>query len=149
MIKIHPDKLAILLPLSIFIHQVEEYLGGFASWFSRILGVQFSNQDFLLINGIGLILFVLLSLTYFLNKNKLILIVLGTMVFVNGLIHFFFTVITRIYSPGTISGVFLFIPLGVVIFHQIIPETPKGKNIVAIAIGLSILFIAAIFASSI
>lgn len=131
-----PNQIAWLLPTSIFIHQIEEYFWKFPIWYSNLLNAQLSNQDFLIINGIGLFIFTVLALSYFFNKNNLILVAMGTLVFVNGIIHFTLSVFTLSYSPGTISGVFLFIPLGIVIYKKILPLLRKADKIIAITIGI-------------
>jgi len=136
-----PNQIAWLLPISIFIHQIEEYFGEFPIWYSNLLNVQLSNPDFLIINGIGLFIFTAFALSYFFNKNNLILVAMGTLVFVNGIIHLALSVFTFTYSPGTISGVVLLIPLGIVIYKRVLPLLPKGDQIIAIVIGILFLFI--------
>ena len=141
--------MAWLLPTTIFVHQVEEYLGQFPLWYSNLLNAQLSNQDFLLINGVGLFVFTVFALSYFFNKNNLILVALGTLVFLNGMIHLLLSISTFSYSPGTISGVVLFIPLGFIIFKKILPQLRRVERIIAVAIGIFVLFTASMIAINI
>jgi hypothetical protein len=60
-------------------------------------------------------------LSYIIDKNNTILVALGTLVFVNGMVHLVLSIFTFSYSPGTISSVVLFIPLGIIIFKRILP----------------------------
>jgi hypothetical protein len=46
-----PNQTAMLLPLSLLAHQLEEYFGKFPIWYSNLLDAQLSDQDFLMING--------------------------------------------------------------------------------------------------
>jgi len=144
-----PNQIAWLLPATILVHQLEEYFGQFPIWYSNLLNAQLSNQDFIIINGVGLFLFTVFSLSYIFNKNNLILVALGTLVFVNGMIHLLLSIFTFSYSPGTISGIVLFIPLGIIIYKNILPQLRKGERIIAIGIGIFILFTASVIAINI
>jgi hypothetical protein len=144
-----PNQTAMLLPLSLLAHQLEEYFGKFPIWYSNLLDAQLSDQDFLMINGIGLLLISGFSLSYFFNKNNLILVALGTLIFVNGIIHLVLSIFTLSYSPGVISGVILFLPLGTSIYLRILPKLEKKEKIAAISIGLLLLFSVSMIAMNI
>ena len=144
-----PNQIAWLLPVSIFFHQLEEYFGDFPLWYSNLLNAQLSNQDFLVINGVGLFIFTVWALSYYFSKNNLILAALGTLVFVNGWTHLLLSIFTYAYSPGTITSVVLFIPLGFIIFRKILPQLRMGEKIMAIAIGIIVLFVASMVAMTI
>jgi hypothetical protein len=144
-----PNQIAWLLPAAILVHQLEEYFGHFPIWYSDLLNVQLSNQDFIVINTVGLFVFSVLSLSYLFNKNNLILVALGTLVFVNGLMHPLISIFTFSYSPGTISSVVLFIPLGLIIYKRIWPQLHRGEGIVATVIGILIILTASIIAINI
>ena len=135
-----PNQMAWLLPVTILVHQLEEYFGQFPLWYSNLLNAELSNQDFIVINSIGLFVFTVFALSYFFNKNNIILVALGTLVLANGLIHLLLSIFTFSYSPGAISGFFLFIPLGVIIYKQILPQLREGERIISIAIGVFVLF---------
>jgi hypothetical protein len=77
------------------------------------------------------------------------LVALGTLVFVNGIVHLLLSVFTFSYSPGTISGVLFFIPLGTVIYKKILPQLQGGEKIAAIAIGILVLVTVSIVAMNI
>jgi hypothetical protein len=108
-----------------------------------------SNQDFIVINTVGLCIFTVFSLSYIFNRNNLILVAMGTLVFVNGMIHLVLSIFTFSYSPGTISGVVLFIPLGIIVFKRILPQLGMGERMIAIAIGILVLSTAGIIALNI
>ncbi|HEX9828189.1 MAG TPA: HXXEE domain-containing protein [Flavobacteriaceae bacterium] len=138
-----------LLPVTIFVHQLEEYFGHFPLWYSNVLKAQLSNQDFIVINSVGLFIFTVWSLSYLFSKNNLILVALGTLVFVNGLLHVLLSIFTFSYSPGAISGVVLFIPLGIIIYKNVMPLLSPPKRIIGIAIGVLVLFMVSLIAMNI
>lgn len=144
-----PNQMAWLLPLILLIHQSEEYFYQFPLWFSNLFDANLSNQDFILINGIGLFVITVLTLFYIIHKNNFILVALGTLVFVNGIIHLLLSLYTFSYSPGTISGVVLFIPLGWIILKRISPQLPVNERIISIASGVIILLIVSMIAMNI
>jgi hypothetical protein len=48
------------------------------------------------------------------KSYRWLLVSFGTVVLINGLVHAGASVLTRSYSPGLISGLLLFIPLGAI-----------------------------------
>lgn len=144
-----PNQMAWLLPITLLIHQLEEYFGNFPLWYSNLLNAELSNQDFILINGIGLFFISVYSLSFLINKRNFVLVAMGTLVFVNGIIHLVITIFTLTYSPGTISGALLFLPLGTIIYQRISPQLSSGDRLVAISIGIMILFAASMIAMNI
>ncbi len=144
-----PSQIAWFIPVSLFLHQVEEYVGEFPMWYSDLLNAQLSNEDFLIINGVGLFIFTVASLSYYFNNNKMILAALGTLAFVNGVVHLLLSLFTFNYSPGTVTGVFILIPLGIIIFKEIFPRLTPGKKFVSVLIGIFILILASTVAMNI
>jgi hypothetical protein len=141
--------MSILFPFIFLVHQLEEYFTAFPLWYSNLLNADLSNKDFILINGIGLLLFILARITYGLYKSNIILLVMGTLVLMNGIIHLLLSIITLSYSPGTISGIVLFIPLGLLIYKRILPEMIKRDKFIAISIGILFLFSVSVIAGNI
>ena len=143
---IAPSMMAVLLPATLLTHQLEEYFGEFPRWYSDLLNANLSNQDFLIINGIGLLIISIVALSYLFNKNNVLLAALGTLIFTNGIVHLLLSLFTFSYSPGTISGVVLFLPLGIIIFKRILPLLRQGEKILAISIGVIALFTVSVIA---
>ena len=48
------------------------------------------------------------------KSYRWLLVSFGTVVLINGLVHAGASVVTRSYSPGVISGLLLFVPLGAI-----------------------------------
>ena len=82
---IAPKRWAWLFPLTYLLHLSEEFWGGegFPSWISRVAGAHFSNQDFLTLNAIGLVM-VTVSATLIYKKSwHWLLIALSGIVLLN------------------------------------------------------------------
>jgi len=147
--KLNPVFLAWSLPLTMLVHQLEEFFGGFLEWFPSIMNVNLSQENFLIINSIALLILLFFAITYSLvSRNNFLLMTFGTLLFVNGAVHILISIITLIYSPGAISGLILFLPLGGVIYQRIYPELPKNQRIPSIATGILLLFIVNMIARS-
>jgi hypothetical protein len=108
-----------LFPLSYLIHIAEEYWGGFPAWIARFWGVESPLSNFLIWNGgawvmmtVGVVL-VLRTKSY-----RWLLVSYAMVVLVNGAAHALASVVTRSYSPGLVSGLLLFIPLGAITLRR-------------------------------
>jgi uncharacterized protein with HXXEE motif len=102
-----------LFPITYLVHIAEEYWGGFPVWISRFWGVESSNSNFLSWNGgAWLLMIVGVALVLRTKSYSWLLVGFGTVVLINGTVHTVASVMTRSYSPGLISGLLLFIPLG-------------------------------------
>ncbi|HEX9667955.1 MAG TPA: HXXEE domain-containing protein [Thermoanaerobaculia bacterium] len=109
------DSWPLLLPSAYLLHLAEEWWGGegFASWTARALGRQVSPSRFLLLNGIVWPLFAVLTVMA-LRKPALAWFptTFSSIVLVNGVLHALGSLATGSYSPGVVTGVLLYLPLG-------------------------------------
>lgn len=104
-----------LFPLAYLIHIAEEYWGGFPVWISRFWGVESSSANFLSWNGAAWVLMTVgVALALKTKSFRWLLVSFGTVVLINGTAHALASITTRSYSPGLVSGLLLFIPLGTV-----------------------------------
>ena len=104
-----------LFPLTYIIHIGEEFYGGegYPAYLKRLRGVDMSPTKFLVGQGIGLALIILgIFIARRLNFPRQLLIILGTVVMINGLTHLVTSSYYRQYGPGLISGVLIWIPFG-------------------------------------
>jgi uncharacterized membrane protein SirB2 len=83
------------------------------------------------------------------KTSNSILIALGTLLFVNGVVHIAASLLTVTYSPGTISGVIVYIPLGILIFKNIFPLLPEQQRYFSVATGIILHIIISIIAFNI
>lgn len=150
--KVKPGTIAWLLPPAYMIHISDEYFSGsgFPVWFSGVFKVDLSIVDFFIINSIGFAATITSVILYNINKlNVFVVGVLGSLFFVNGIIHFLATFFTLTYSPGTLSGILFYLPLGYLIFKIIFPLIPQEQRALCFASGVILQIVAATAAISI
>ncbi|HEY0005994.1 MAG TPA: HXXEE domain-containing protein [Pyrinomonadaceae bacterium] len=114
---IHPEDLrgqwVWLFPATYLVHIAEEYLGDFPGWVSSFGYARITPSDFLQLNALAWLLMVLgIILALITPHMRWVIISFGTIVFLNGLAHSLASIATASYSPGLISGLLLWIPLG-------------------------------------
>ncbi len=109
-----------LFPLTYFLHLCEEYLGGegFPAWISRLADVSFTRQEFVILNGVGFVLMTIGAVLIAQNNWRWLLTAFGGIVWLNGALHLVFSVVTWSYSPGLISGVLCWLPLGALTMYR-------------------------------
>ncbi len=106
-------------PMTYLIHIAEEYWGGFPAWIARLGGVESSNSNFLSWNSGALVMMIVgVALVLRTKSYRWLLVSFGTAVLLNGLTHAGVNVATRSYSPGVISGLLLFVPLGAITLRR-------------------------------
>ncbi len=95
------------------LHIVEEYLGGFPEWFGFIAGGPLGRDAFVIINMFGLAAMSAAARAAARRESLgWIAIAIATVVFVNGIAHLLGSLVSASYSPGLITGVVLYLPLG-------------------------------------
>ena len=149
---IKPKQIVWLLPFAYLLHLCDEYFSGegFAKWFSGLFEVSLSINDFIIINLFGFAATLLIAILYsFKRINNFIIAALAALFFVNGLIHLAASIFTLSYSPGTITGVILYLPLGVLIFKNIFPLLPEEQRSLSVFTGAAIQILVAVIALSI
>ena len=106
-----------MFPLTYLIHIAEEYWGGegYSAYIFRVRGVHMSPARFLAAQSIGFILVTLaVIIARQLSFPQTMLLILGTIVLINGVTHSVTSLTTHGYGPGLYSSVFLWIPLGLI-----------------------------------
>jgi hypothetical protein len=104
-----------LFPITYSFHIGEEYWGGegFPRWISRIAGAHLTENAFLRLNFIGIVLMIAgLLLLKRGVRWRWTLSTLGTVVLLNGTLHLIGSILTRSYSPGVLTGLLCWVPLG-------------------------------------
>ena len=110
-----------LFPLTYAIHLAEEYAvaGGFPLWADRALGIQLTIFEFAAWNVCGLALMCIGAwLVARDSKFRFIEIALAVAVLSNVAAHVIGSVMTWTYSPGLITALALWVPLGVFRFRH-------------------------------
>jgi hypothetical protein len=108
-------------------HVAEEYFGGFPEWFAVLAGRPLPREDFLIINAIALVAMIAAARAAT-RREPLGWLAIGiaTILLVNGAAHLLASLVTGTYSPGLITGVVLYVPLGQLAllraWHQVSPS---------------------------
>jgi hypothetical protein len=133
-----------LFPLTYLLHIAEEYWGGggFSAYMARTRGVNLPPSRFLLMNGIGLGLMVLgVVLARRFKFTHWLLACFGAVTVGNGLSHTINSIATREYNPGLVTGLLIWIPLGLLTLFLLKSKMARRRFWTAMAIGLGILLI--------
>lgn len=130
-----------LFPLTYLVHAMEEYWcgEGFYRWVGRIIGRGMTPEQFISINSFGWLLMVASILL--LRKTpsvRWLTLSLATIVFVNGFAHLAFSIWTKTYSPGVVSGVLLWMPLGAATFYRAWRKVTRRSFISGVMVGAAI-----------
>lgn len=116
----------LLLPVALFVHVVEEWFGGFPEWTIHIMGDPIAPERFLLINGIGLVLFSGCALTAVRDREAAWLgVVMAGLLGLNALLHVGGSLIYGGYAPGVVTGVVLYVPLSGLVLWQSRGQMPE------------------------
>lgn len=108
-----------LFPFSYLIHIAEEYWGGFPAWIARFWGVESSLSNFLSWNGGAWVMMTVGVIVVLKTKSyRWLLVSFATTVLINGVVHAVASVVTLSYSPGLVSGLLLFVPLGAITLRR-------------------------------
>ena len=104
-----------LFPATYALHVLEEWRGGegFPAWFARVAGVELAAGEFLLWNAVALLLMsasIVLTLRF--KSFGWLLLAYGTAFLLNALSHLSASLYTSSYSPGLVSSLLLWLPLG-------------------------------------
>ncbi len=134
------ETVAWLFPLTYVLHLAEEYWGGegFPAWISRVAGVSFTNHEFLVLNSFALLLLTLGAWLIYQNTWRWLLTALAGVVFLNGTLHLVFSVWTWTYSPGLISGVLCWMPLGLVTMYRQWHLAARRSFVIGIVLALGL-----------
>jgi hypothetical protein len=137
------------LPASYLAHLVEEWWGGegFASWTQRVVGAPVSETRFIIVNSIAAPLFVLGTVFAIIHSAwGWFAVTFGTIVLINGTLHVLGSVGTASYSPGVITGLALYVPLGLIVLRRGRTQLSAVAFRVAVLLGVAIHGLVAIVA---
>jgi hypothetical protein len=131
-----PPRIALLLPVVLLLHQMEEWFGGFPEWTRFVVGNGVSSERFLLINAVGLLLITFWTLAAFREPRMAWIVAsVATLLGLNGVLHAFASVLLGRYSPGTTTGLLLSLPLSVVVLRASVARLPRAQVCGAVLAG--------------
>jgi hypothetical protein len=143
--------LAWLFPLTYLIHVAEEFLAGvaLATSPSKIRGANLTPTQFLLLNGAAFLLMIAgMFISQRLKFRSWLMVCLGMVVLVNGLFHAAAGLRIAGYNPGLISGLLIWMPLGILTLICLKKRVRPSKYWTALAIGVIINVIVLVIARS-
>jgi hypothetical protein len=105
-----------LFPATYAIHILEEVWGGagFVAWLARVAGIELAAARFLIWNALALLLMaagVVLASRF--KELRWLLVAYAVAFLLNALSHLAASLYTVSYSPGLVSSLLLWLPLGV------------------------------------
>ena len=132
---------ATLFPVTYLVHIAEEYLcgGGFPQYMVKYYHEEMTEARFVILQLIGLIAMILgLWLSARLRFPKTMLVIMASVVAMNGAVHLIRSAANVRYEPGLITGLALWLPLGLTTVYLNRAEMSSARLIFSIAIGLAI-----------
>ena len=130
-----------VFPATYLIHIAEEYwVGeGYPAYILRLRGVHMSTSRFLLAQGVGFVLVTIgILLARWFKFPQMMLVILGTIVLVNGITHTVTALSIMSYGPGLWSSIFIWMPLGLFTIWRFRNAVTRKKYWIAIAIGVGV-----------
>ncbi|HEV2800882.1 MAG TPA: HXXEE domain-containing protein [Pyrinomonadaceae bacterium] len=104
-----------LFPATYALHILEELWGGvgFTAWLGRVAGVQLETRQFFIWNALALLLMAVgVVLAGRFKHLRWLLLAYAVAFTLNALTHLAASLYTVSYSPGLVSGLLLWLPLG-------------------------------------
>lgn len=109
----HAPRIVALLPFAYMVHMVEEWVGGFSAWTATVLGQEVSQERFIIINSVALSLaFIGTAAALRRPRFSWFSASFAALIVLNGVLHCLATVAFGSYSPGTLTGLLIYVPVG-------------------------------------
>lgn len=130
-----------VFPASYALHILEEWRCGetFTVWIARLTGVESAMGEFLLWNSVALVL-MSASIVFTMRFKSFgwLLLAYGTAFLLNTLSHLFASFYTNSYSPGLISSLLLWLPLGALTLLRFRKTLSRRARRAGLLVGLLI-----------
>ena len=130
-----------VFPITYLIHIAEEYWGGegYPAYLLRLREVHMSTTRFVVAQGIGVGLVTIgVILARRFNFPQMMLVILGTIVLVNGITHTVTALSIMSYGPGLWSSIFIWMPLGIFTLFRFKNAVSRKQYWIGIAIGVGV-----------
>jgi hypothetical protein len=124
-------------PATYLAHIAEEYWGGFAARTAELSGLAIPEAAFLAANGLFWVL-MSIGIVWVLRRSSRapFVVALATIVTINSVLHVGGSVLSGGYSPGLITGVLLWLPLGVTALARGQRLLPKHRFRSGVLVGV-------------
>jgi hypothetical protein len=140
---------SLLLPVAYVLHLCEEWWGGpgFSAWASVTLGLEVSQERFLLINAVALPIFAAGSIAAVkIARLSWVAAAFASLLLLNGALHLLATLAFATYSPGTFTGAILYLPLAALLLLVMSRSLTRPAFIFAVSIGICVHVVVALAA---
>ena len=128
-----------LFPLAYGLHIAEEDWQHFPDWASRFSGVHLSDARIMFLNGAFWLLMLACVLAIRARSSLAWLVVtLAAIVGVNAAVHLLGSLVTRSYSPGSVTAALLYLPLATYAIREMLPRMTRGLALRAAGLGVAI-----------
>lgn len=130
-----------LFPITYLVHIAEELYGrdGYTVYLERLRDIHITPARFAVAHCVALVLMVFgIILAQQLRFPNFLIVVFGATVLVNSLTHTVQTVYHGEYVPGFITGVGIWLPLGIVTLLRFRKRMSRDRYVVAVALGVGI-----------
>ncbi len=119
------------------IHLAEEWFGGFPHWVAIIAGRPVPGAAFLVINGIAIVLLVVgIRSATRTEDSGWIAVAVAAIALINTVFHASGLILTGTYSPGLISAVVLYVPLGSLVMVRALSQAARATIARGVAAGV-------------
>ena len=133
------------------IHVAEEWFGGFTTWIEQVAGGPMSDAVFLVVNAAAMMLLVIgVRAAARADSHGWVAVAIATIALINTAAHAAGAALTQSYSPGLVSAVVLFAPLGSLTMTRALDQAPRGTIARGVIVGIvlhTVVFVVA-FAST-
>ena len=130
-----------LFPAAYVAHLAEELWAGpgFPAWFEHVAGRPLPLRAFVAINAVALTAMVAgTAVAVRREQNGWIAVAIATIVATNALLHVAGSVLTGTYSPGLITGIVLYLPLGQLLMIRALHQVEPRRFTTGVAAGVAI-----------
>jgi Protein of unknown function with HXXEE motif len=130
-----------LFPVTFAVHLLEEFslaAEWFGAWSERTLGMAIGHREFLVWNAVAFVLMCAgAALTNAHQKLRWIEVAMSIAVLGNAVFHVAASAATWTYSPGLVTGLLLWVPLGLVRLPIAFRESSQRGRRIGISVGVS------------
>jgi len=117
--------LAVALPCAFAVHVAEE-APSFVAWFNSLVTPGITQGQFLSVNATAFFITLAIGSLVAMSRNAALSILavawVGFLMLANGLFHLVATLVHWRYSPGVVTGSFLYLPLSILFMRAVVRE---------------------------
>ncbi|MDH3650772.1 MAG: HXXEE domain-containing protein [Saprospiraceae bacterium] len=132
-------RIIMLLPIAFLLHLMEEWFADFSAWTLVALGTEVSSVRFVLINTIAFVVFgigTMAAIRY--PRMAWFGVSFAALLGLNGMLHTIASVGLGQYSPGTVTGLLLYIPLSALVLKSFATRLSVAVFVKSVLFGVAL-----------